>query len=204
MAIQIDQAEINSIRLKEQAVDVASTDSGYGQLYVKNDGVYFKATGTTYMLKDVGARVYNSTQVTVTGTGGVGTVATVIPFDSERWDTDTIHDTVTNNSRLTCNTPGKYMIYGNVTFNANGGDEGYRSLEIRLNGSTADADVLAKQASKGISGVAVNMTISTIWGLDSGDYVELLARQRSGSNILIGGASTVDPHELDFGMQKID
>jgi len=35
-------AEINSIRLKEQGFAPATPDSGYGQLYIKSDGLYFK------------------------------------------------------------------------------------------------------------------------------------------------------------------
>jgi len=44
MVKRIDtEAEINSIRLKEQASAPATPDSGYGQLYEKNDGIlYFK------------------------------------------------------------------------------------------------------------------------------------------------------------------
>ena len=32
---------------------------------------------------------------------------TTLALNSERWDTDSIHDTAVNNSRLTCVTPGK-------------------------------------------------------------------------------------------------
>lgn len=197
MAIQIDQAEINSIRLKEQAVDVASTDSGYGQLYVKNDGVYFKATGTTYMIKNVGARVYSSTDQGITGTISLTPFQT-ITFDSERWDTDNIHDTVTNNSRLTCNTPGLYYIFGHIAF-VSSPDERARGLHIQLNGNSSQ--VIARQKYKNASGQYCDMSVSTVWELSSGDYVELQAQQQSGATLNI---SKVNYNSIEFGMQKID
>jgi hypothetical protein len=39
--------EINSIRLKEQGSDPSTPASGYGSLYIKTDGVYFKNDGGT-------------------------------------------------------------------------------------------------------------------------------------------------------------
>lgn len=198
MAIQIDQAEINSIRLKEQPSDVASTDSGYGQLYVKNDGVYFKATGTTYMIKDVGARVYRTTDIGITGTIS-STPYQIIPFDAEHWDTDNIHSTGTNTSRLTCNTPGKYMIYGHLGFEQ-ATDERFRTIDIILNGNSNFT--IARQRYSSCSGFTCDMSISTIWNLNAGDYVELRAQQQSGATLL--AKANFNYNSLEFGMQKID
>ena len=64
---------------------------------------------------NVGARVYNSTDFTHNSTGNW----VAVTFDTERFDTDTIHSTSTNTSRLTINTGGKYLIGGAVTFTAN-------------------------------------------------------------------------------------
>src|SRR6266498_153432 len=76
------------------------------------------------------ARVYHNVAQTTTTA-----IALALAFNSERFDTDTIHDTLTNNTRLTCKTAGVYEIGGGVEFAANA--TGVRSLQIRLNGTTA-------------------------------------------------------------------
>src|SRR5262249_52738845 len=54
-------------------------------------------------------RAYKTTaQAIPTGTW------TPVQLDAEQFDTDTIHDTATNNSRLTCKTAGIYLCVGNV------------------------------------------------------------------------------------------
>ncbi len=60
-------------------------------------------------------------------------VPTALSLNSERWDTDGIHDNVTNNSRLTCKTAGYYSIMAAVDFTSN--NTGNRVLYIRLNGT---------------------------------------------------------------------
>src|SRR5262245_40483526 len=60
------------------------------------------------------ARAYHSANQSInSGTN------TTLNFDSERFDSDTIHDNVTNNSRLTCKTAGKYLICCNVRWASN-------------------------------------------------------------------------------------
>src|SRR3990167_858282 len=62
---------------------------------------------------DVSARANNSGAIALTS----GT-ATLMTLDSERWDTDTIHSTASDTSRLTATTAGKYQITGHVEFAA--------------------------------------------------------------------------------------
>jgi hypothetical protein len=42
---KISEAEINSVRMKEQGADPSTPSSGYGQIYIKTDGVYFIGDG---------------------------------------------------------------------------------------------------------------------------------------------------------------
>src|SRR4051812_49348432 len=44
---------------------------------------------------------------------------TTVLFDAERFDTDAIHDNVTNTSRLTCQTAGIYVITADLSFASN-------------------------------------------------------------------------------------
>src|SRR5258708_5416175 len=69
-------------------------------------------------------RCYNSTD------GNPSNDATTAhAFDSNRFDTDTMHSTVTNNTRGIAKTAGKYMFGGTVEFAAN--VNGHRELQVR-------------------------------------------------------------------------
>lgn len=94
-------------------------------------------------------------------------------LNAEDFDTDAYHDNSTNNSRLTVPTglAGKYMING--TFAWSGSSTGKRYIGILLNGTTAIAQT-------GINVAQESSTISVLYNLAEGDYVELQAWQDSG------------------------
>lgn len=136
-----------------------------------------------------GARVYRSSNQSVPN----GT-HTVITYDSERWDTDNIHSTVSNTGRLTCKTAGKYMIVFSALFSANA--NGKRQYNIRLNGTTWIAITRT-----GLDSDNHTQPISsTIYDLAVNDYVESLAYQNSGGalDIIYGAQATPE-----FMMQRI-
>ena len=109
---------------------------------------------------------------------------TALAFNSERADTNTIHDTVTNNSRLTCQTAGVYSITASVEFAANA--TGIRSVGLRLNGTTFLS--LQRSPSAGASVTAL-LSVATMYALAATDYVEVIVSQDSGGalNVLAGG-----------------
>lgn len=137
-----------------------------------------------YLLKGmgigVGARVYNSAAITLTTA-----TTTLITFNSERFDTDALHDTGSNTGRLTAPRAGKYVIVGNVRFGVNA--VGGRRLEFRLNaaGSGASGTRIGMVIQQAVV-VAATVTIinlTTIYQLAAGDYVEAFAHQDSGGNL---------------------
>lgn len=132
---------------------------------------------------NVGARVYNSTDFTHNSTGNW----VAVTFDTERFDTDTIHSTSTNTSRLTINTGGKYLIGGAVTFTANA--TGQRQLGIRDGGATFRV-VTTEQ---GLDAVQVRLSVVTLYDMAANDYVELMAWQDSGGNLDILAQTTFSP-----------
>lgn len=109
-------------------------------------------------------------------------------FDSERFDTDGMHSTVTNTNRLTVTTPGLYLIGGHVYWAFNG--TGLRSLRIMLNGSTALG--YTEHVTSSLSGPG--QQISTLYNLAANDYVTLNVWQNSGSavNIETGAAYSAE------------
>ena len=112
---------------------------------------------------------------------------TPINLDTEDFDTDAIHDTVTNNTRLTAKTAGKYLITGIIEYAANA--TGNRATAIRLNGITFIAETLVPNAG---SGTLVFVGTTTIYDLAVNDYVELMAFQTSGGNLnsVVSGSIT--------------
>lgn len=113
---------------------------------------------------------------------------TALAFDTERFDNDAIHDTVTNNSRLTCKSAGKYLVGGQVEFAVNG--NGQRFLQIFKNGATS----LGEQGVPNQSAThAARIGVVTLADLAVNDYVELKAFQDSGGNLNVTKSNELSP-----------
>ncbi|MCH7843503.1 MAG: hypothetical protein IID01_12150 [Chloroflexi bacterium] len=142
-------------------------------------------------IANIGARAYHSANQSITHNTG-----TTLAFNSERWDTDTIHDTSSNNSRLTCKTAGKYTIVGQIEWDANSSSE--RLLKIRLNGSTT----IALITSLPMGGALFDTTaqVVTTYDLAVNDYVELFVQQNTGGSLNIKAKANWSP---EFSMIKI-
>lgn len=109
-------------------------------------------------------------RATKSGTQSCPSLAyTALTFEAETFDTDTIHDTVTNNTRLTCKTAGLYVITGAVDHS--GGSSRQYKLRIRLNGASSIAH--ATTYMNGISFIEGDLSISAIYKLAVNDFVEL-------------------------------
>lgn len=148
-------------------------------------------TPTAEDFRFVGARVYNSANISI-ASGGSGAALT---FDSERFDTDSIHSTSSNTSRLTANTAGKYQIGGSLFFANN--TTGARGLQIVLNGGTA----IAILRTPTVVGTDVSaLQINTAYDLAAGDYVELVAYQTSSGSLNVTASGNQSP---EFWMHKV-
>lgn len=101
---------------------------------------------------------------------------TAMPFAGETLDTDNMHSTVTNNSRVTFNTAGWYRINSvhHWATNTTGSRGGY----IRLNGTTIIDGTYVQQAAG--SFFTSVQTPTFIGQFAVNDYIELMAYQNSG------------------------
>lgn len=113
------------------------------------------------------ARVYNTTDITCNNA-----TATKLTFDTERLDSEAIHSTSSNTSRLTCVTAGVYQITGNVEWDSNA--TGRRILEILLNNTTT---IASSSKTPSTANPAPRQQLTTIYKLAATDYVELQAYQ---------------------------
>lgn len=110
---------------------------------------------------DISCRVYQSAGQSLTTTLGV------VNFNTESFDTDTMHDNVTNNSRITFTTAGKYIVGGIVNTDANAGS----FAGIRLNGSTY---IATNGAGNVAASTGNGAEVTTIYEFAAADYVELM------------------------------
>ena len=123
-----------------------------------------------------------------------------LAFNSERWDqaggaSSTMHDTVTNNSRLTAVYAGIYHVIGNVEWASNA--TGYRGLYIRYsNGATLVGANLVVP----MTGVVTRQQVTALVALAVNEYVELLADQTSGGALNINSSAQYSP---EFMMVRV-
>lgn len=117
---------------------------------------------------------HNTTQSLVTAT------LTVLSANSEFFDNDAMHSTVTNNSRITIQTAGRYLVLGVVRF-ATSGAGNARLLQFLVNGTTQ----YEVQQVGGTSTAARDTLLSgsRLIVLAAADYVEVRARQDTGGNL---------------------
>lgn len=128
-------------------------------------------------------RVYNNANISV------GSGFTALTFNTERFDTDTMHSTSVNTGRITFTTAGVYQVTGHVEFAASAGGT-VRAVEIRVDGST----VIAQVNGPGLGASAtVNLTVTAMYAFTAAQYVELLAYQDTGGSLNVLASGNYSP-----------
>ncbi len=100
--------------------------------------------------------------------------------DSENFDNDAMHSTVTNNSRITAVTAGRYLVTGIAEFSSN--SLGYRQMNLRKNGTTSIAGIRQQPLTDAVGN---SYSISQTVVLAATDYLELMVLQTSGSTLTV-------------------
>lgn len=112
---------------------------------------------------------------------------TILNFDSERFDTDTMHDNVTNNSRITFTTAGTYAFGGDVKWEGNSGGD-FRLTRVLLNGT----DELLYDCNRDASGEDDANTFSGIAAFSAADFIELEVEHDEGAALdVLAGADQI-------------
>lgn len=106
-----------------------------------------------------------------------------ISWNSETSDTPGWHDLVTNPERITVDVDGVFLITANIRFGANA--TGYREIAISKNGTKERYDSRNAQ-----SAGWTNLTISGVFELSSGDYLEVEVYQTSGGSLNVNNPYT--------------
>ena len=135
-------------------------------------------------------RVYRNTTQNISNN-----TSTAVQWNNETYDNDSMHDNVTNNTRITIRTAGKYHLFATANFQSNA--TSFRILYFLVNGSV----VLAPQETNGVTSNDTHVTTTCCYQFNSGDYVECIVYQSSGSTLTVGetgGTYTV------FGAQLVE
>lgn len=106
-----------------------------------------------------------------------------IPFDAEHFDSNTMHDNATANSRLRCNSDGLYLAVFKVNFDTNA--TGNRRVMMRENAAGSDVGGTNRGtwSGGGLTGNNTTVAGSRLLRLVDTDYIELFAWQNSGGNL---------------------
>lgn len=110
-------------------------------------------------------------------------VSTLVPLNSETFDTDNMHDTAVNNSRIVHNTAG---LYDEEWFITIAGASAYITLDlnIRLNaaGNPAGGTTLRTQNYSDGTRAPITMVFRYLRFFNAGDYTEAFVNQNSGGS----------------------
>lgn len=116
--------------------------------------------------------------------------STAIQFNAaDEFDTDAMHDTVTNNTRITINTAGIYVISATVNIASVNTNGTFRLVAIRKNGSSE----IATNNPGPI--VDARVTTTTIANAAVNDYFEAVVFQDTGGNVTL---TTIGPARALF------
>jgi hypothetical protein len=163
--------------------------SGDNNEVLLGDGTW----GASSMAVAEGCRVYNNANISTANASGQA-----VTLNSEHYDDNNIHSTSSNQSRLTCQTAGKYHIFANIRWASNA--TGYRNVYLQVT-SGGNTFYIAADCVAAVNGHETDQCLSTIWDLAAGDYVELWVLQTSGGNLnIVGGTNGLSP---EFGMQRV-
>jgi hypothetical protein len=147
-----------------------------------------QATGLKWAATAAAFSGARATRTASTSSGPGTSLSGTVAFDAEDYDTSSYHDTVTNNSRLTAPSTGKYRI--GAFFGGNvGGVVSYNVLvTLRKNGTTLLAAARYQSSSAGEDG---DLCLAADVPLNSGDYFEVTWNfSSSGSTTFTVAAST--------------
>lgn len=165
-----------------QSIKVFPTTSEH--LYaLRSDGVTYPLGPSAFWI----CKVYKTgTQSLTSGT------AASINFDLEAFDGFTMHDNVTNNTRITVPRSGYYEVCAEISFAANA--TGQRGYVVLQNG----AEVARHIVGAGGAGLTVTVAGSHVFYVSSGHYFEIQGYQNSG-----GALNVVNSPQSYFSVRWI-
>lgn len=109
--------------------------------------------------------VYHDTTQTVV-------TAATLSFNNEGYDRWGMHDTSTNNSRITIQVPGIYLLSASIAANSDAGGYVFYSISFVVNGAT-NLVIATSPLAAVPAGIGAFAGLTTQWLLNRNDYVEV-------------------------------
>jgi hypothetical protein len=140
-----------------------------------------------------GAHVYNSSNITISNT-----TVTNLTFNSEDYDTDGMHSTVSNTDRITCKTAGKYLVEFSGIFSAaiNAGSSSSVWIEHDSKGRLEQVSIPPS------AHVNPSCNISTVVDMAVNDYLVVKVYHDAGSSRTLISSSS-NEYSAYFSAQRI-
>lgn len=182
-------ASMKRIDMTDCIVRKSVTDNSkrYFDIQIDDAGVETAVEITTYQKLTNQIDTLPSCRVfTTAGQSITDSAWNTVDWASESYDTQTMHDNVTDNSRITIpvDGDGKYLITASLSFGANG--TGNRGIRIQKNGTGQERRVMNQNAG---AIDFVSSKVSDVLDLVAGDYLEIAAWQSStAALVLLTGA----------------
>lgn len=117
--------------------------------------------------------------------------ATLAPLDTEIEDNDNMHSTVSNTSRMICQTPGLFAIRAATEWASNATGERRATLRLNSAGSPSGGTFILSRDGAAVATIGgamvfpeINITYRMV---NIGDYLELFVQQNSGGALVCGG-----------------
>ena len=120
-----------------------------------------------------------SVYLATTQTVATSTAATLLA-DTEYFDNNSMHSTVTNTGRITAQTAGRYLFFTTVSFPADA--DGSRRVDFRIDGTTS-YECMNIASNSSVS--AVTITGCRAFTLTAGQYVEVRIIHTAGNNLAV-------------------
>ena len=139
--------------------------------------------------KNLKAKAYNSAAQSINNT-----TWTTLTFDSENFDSATMHSTSSNTSRITVPIAGTYHIMAHIVFDVNG--TGRRIVQVLKNGNTYSGN--SSEVMVNTNGGYTIFDYNTKLDLAANDYIELQVWHSKGSAMNVLGAASGDNQTTTF------
>jgi hypothetical protein len=151
---------------------------------IRDNGKFILNPPQVYAYLTVAQSIPNATLTPMTFNGEL--------YDRSSGTASTMHDLVTNNSRVTPNAAGIYLLKGDIEYAAQAVAAGFRYLYLRLNGVTYLKYDNKLTAVAGWNTVPVAMEVSYVYEFNgTTDYIELVAFHGAGAALNVTGSLSV-------------
>lgn len=134
------------------------------------------------------AHVFNSERLIIGDTD-----AQELLFDSEYYDSDSIHSMDTNTGCLSCKTSGVYLVIASIAFETNIVGTRYLSLHRTPAGGGTIIEIARQQMTTNATNGGAGLNISKIVEMFVGDFLQCRAYQNSGGVLYLHNTPEFSP-----------